>query len=95
LQQISTAKARGYKPAELLSDASDETKNSLLTTVAPLDYKTHVVGNLLTKLFPHDYERMLVHNKRDLEHSFDKADDMTKNYIVSVLRKSAEATKTN
>ncbi len=50
--------------------------------------KTHtIVHNLITKLCPDDYEGMYDHNRRDLEYTFDKSDETTRDYIVHVLRK--------
>ena len=45
----------------------------------------HVIAHLLTRLFPFDYENMLVHNTADLNECLIAADEKKRKYILTTL----------
>jgi len=88
LNTLQTSVAKGYDFDKLVKKASAEVKAMLLVPSERYQENPQLVGNLMTKLWDHDYKRMYAHNKRDLEHAFSAADDNLKNYIAKTVKES-------
>ena len=95
LGRIRRGLAKGINFAALVEDAGVEAQGMLLACESGEHVPERVVRNLLTKLWPADYEQLYEHNLRDLEHIFAGAPDaLTRDYIVAVLRKQEGRART-
>lgn len=93
LKGLKTRFAKGIdsKARESYAALSVTAQASLLEVAADDTHcPHHITQNLLTKLWPHDYEQMLLHNTRDLEHTFDHASPQHQEYIISILKTAPE-----
>lgn len=78
---------KGHKLSDLIDQYNPQVRSALLVSKVKNDAKlNYVISNLLTKLWEHDYESMITHNTRDLEHTYANAGKVHKTYIRQLLR---------
>jgi len=90
LKSLHTTIAKGYSSKELIKEATISTKAMLLEPSTGNPYVDYVVGKLLTEIWPYDYAAMYQYNKNCLEEAFDNSDDITRNYIVGLLKNQSQ-----
>lgn len=75
----------GYEFNKIIKE-SDVSVQCMLLQPQQEGQMGHIVSNLLTKLWMGDYIALYEHNQRDLEHVFDSANKITKNYIIKKIQ---------
>ncbi len=85
LNDIKRRVSKGHPLAEIITTYSATVQSMLLTSVPYDKNVAYVVEHVLTRLYDFNYEKMYLHNRRHLEHIYEKADEKKQKYILQVL----------
>ena len=89
LTRMQTQLSKGRTFSTVIKQSPIRVRRLLLQPIQN-GHPIEITANLLTRLWPHDYQKMYQYNQRDLEHAFAKAQPRIQDYIVYVLKQEGQ-----